>query len=196
MPEGERPHGRAYTIRHFDSETRKLAIDFVLHGDNGRASAWAARADVGDAFHISPVHPRSGFLVHPETRDYLLFGDETALSAIGGILEALPASARASAFIEVDNPSEEQSLRADAALAVTWLHRSGRTSGSGQRLEDAARAAKLPDGAKVWVAAESSIVSAIRKHVLLEPQSDRNGLHAVGYWKQGEADHRDDEAAA
>lgn len=196
--DGERQSGRAYTIRHFDRATKKLVLDFVLHGDNGPISAWASRAEIGDAFHISAPHPRSGFAVVPTTEDYLLFGDETALPAIGGILEAVPAKARARVFVEVADAREEQELASAASLTVTWLHRETRTAGSRSRLEEAARNIDLlPLGAgEIWVAAESAEVSAIRNHMLKERCVDRKILHAVGYWKRGEADHRDDEASA
>jgi NADPH-dependent ferric siderophore reductase len=194
VPEGERPHGRAYTVRWFDPATGKFAIDFVLHGDEGRASAWVARADVGDAFQISAVHPRSGFPIHPDAPHYLFLGDETALPAIGSILEVLPPHVQASAVVEVEDSGEEQELRTDAALTVTWLHRAAQGSGSRRRLDEAARSVDLPHGVKVWVAAESSIVAAIRRHLLLDRGIERSTLRAAGYWKQGEADHRDEEA--
>ncbi len=114
--EGQASMGRAYTVRRFDPVSKKLDLDFVLHGDNGPASAWAARAKPGDAFEISDTHPRSGFAVQSSTEHYLLFGDESALPAIGGILEALPAHARADVFVEVDDPGEEQTIETEAAI--------------------------------------------------------------------------------
>ena len=38
---GEKPQGRAYTIRRFDPGTGAMEVDFVLHGDTGPASRWA-----------------------------------------------------------------------------------------------------------------------------------------------------------
>jgi NADPH-dependent ferric siderophore reductase len=97
---GQRSSGRAYTVRRFDPETGLLDIDFALHGDDGPISACAERAQVGDEFEISDIHPRSGFSVQPATSHYVLLGDETGLPAIGAILEALPAYAQAQVFAE------------------------------------------------------------------------------------------------
>lgn len=122
--EGRTTAGRAYTVRRFDPASKKLDLDFVLHGDNGPVSAWAARAKAGDAFEISATHPRSGFPIEPSAERYLLFGDETALPAIGGILEALPAHARADAFVGVDDAGEEQTIEAAASVNLGVAPRS------------------------------------------------------------------------
>ena len=186
-----RSSGRAYTIRRFDQETGALDIDFALHGDDGPISAWAERAQVGDGFEISDVHPRSGFPIQPATSHYLLFGDATGLPAIGAILEALPAHAQAQVFVEVNDAGEEQPLISQAALALTWLHRMPPSS---MPLETAARATDMPEHAAIWIAAESRQVAAIRRLVLKERGLDPDSLCATGYWKRGEADHRDEKA--
>lgn len=180
--------GRAYTVRHFDPQTRLLDIDFVLHGDSGPLSAWAERAQVGDHLEISDTHPRSGFAIEPDIHNYLLFGDETALPAIGAILEALPDHARAQVFSEVRNADAQQRLSSRAALSIDWLH------GSDRLLQAAADTVKAQSEATaIWVAAESSQVVAIRRLLLRERGIDKASLHASGYWKRGEADHRDEE---
>ena len=43
-----KPVGRRYTVRAWDAESRKLTLDFVTHGDEGYAGAWAASARPGD----------------------------------------------------------------------------------------------------------------------------------------------------
>lgn len=188
--------GRAYTVRRFDPVSKKLEIDFVLHGDNGPASAWAARVKPGDTFKISGTHPRSGFAVDPPATRYLLFGDETALPAIGGILEALPAHVRADTFIEVADTGEEQPIESAATVDLTWLHRKTASNGTGVGLVDAAKAIQPPnENTVVWIAAESSVVAVLRKLALSEWGVDRSRLDAAGYWKRGEADHRDEEAS-
>ena len=180
--------GRPYTVRHFDPTSKKLDLDFVLHGDNGPASAWAARAKVGDTFEISATHPRSGLPIEASTERYLLFGDETALPAIGAILEALPAHAHADVFVEVANAGEEQSIDAAACVDLNWLHRRSGENTEPGGLKKAAKALALrSDNTLIWVAAESSIVEELREHALTEWGVDRACLHAAGYWKRGEA---------
>jgi NADPH-dependent ferric siderophore reductase len=127
VPAGDGPAvpGRAYTIRRSDPASKKLDLEFVLHGDNGPVSAWVARVKPGESFEISAAHPRSGFAFQSSTERYLLFGDETALPAIGGILEALPAHTRADVFVEVDDIGEEQTIETAVAVNLTWLHRRG-----------------------------------------------------------------------
>jgi NADPH-dependent ferric siderophore reductase len=188
-------NGRAYTVRRFDPVSKKLELDFVLHGDNGPASAWAARVEPGDTFKISGTHPRSGFVIEQEAAHYLLFGDETALPALAGILESFPANVRADAFIEVADASEEQTIDSAAAINLTWLHRNSAANGKGGRLMDIAGAiARSYQHTIIWIAAESFVVAALRRVAISEWGADRSRLHAAGYWKRGEADHRDSEA--
>jgi len=185
-------HGRAYTVRRFDPVSNKLELDFVLHGDNGLASAWAARVRPDDTFKISGTHPRSGFVIEQEAAHYLLFGDETALPTITGILEALPANARADTFIEVADTSEEQPIESATTINLTWLHRQTAANGTSSRLVDIARAIAQPyQHTIIWVAAESSVVAVLRRLAISEWGADRSRLHAAGYWKCGEANHRD-----
>ncbi len=192
VDEGQTPSGRAYTIRRFDPESKKLELNFVLHGDGGAASAWAAWAKPGDSFEISTTHPRSGFPIDPATHHYLLFGDQTALPAIGAILEALPTHAQADVFIEVEDASEEQTFAAAAKVNLTWLHHhpSGQAAVSG--LVEVARTLGRPsEGTAVWIAGESATVKALREHASNAWTVDRQRLHAQGYWKRGEANFKD-----
>ncbi len=93
--------------------------------------------------------------------------------------------------------SEEQIIQAVATVNFTWLHRNSGENNASGGLESAAKAiAKPGKNTVIWVAAESSTVKAIRKHALLEWGIDRTFLHAVGYWKRGEPDHKDGEELA
>ncbi len=193
--DGQATTGRAYTVRRFDSVSKELELDFVLHGDNGPVSAWAALAKSGDSFEISATHPRSGFAIQGSAKQYLLFGDETALPAIGGILEALPAHARADVFVEVGEAGDEQIMETAAVVNLTWLHRKDGGQAASDNLEQAARAFGRPDeNTVIWIAAESSVVKLLRKHASSKWGGDRSRLHAAGYWKRGQPDHKDDEA--
>jgi NADPH-dependent ferric siderophore reductase len=192
--DGQAIPGRAYTVRRFDPVSKKLDLAF-LHGDNGPVSAWAARVKPGESFEISATHPRSGFAIQNATEHYLLFGDETALPAIGGILEALPAHARADVFVEIDDAGEEQIIETAATVHLTWLHRKADGHAVARSLVEAAKALGRPDeNTVVWIAAEASIVKSLRTHALLGWGVDRKRLHAAGYWKRGESNHKDEES--
>ena len=49
FPKGTREqHWRNYTVRAYRPERAEVDVDFFLHGDAGRAAAWAERAQPGD----------------------------------------------------------------------------------------------------------------------------------------------------
>lgn len=188
-PQNEKPNGRAYTIRYFYENDAEMDIDFVLHGD-GPCSSWAEQARMGDVIQIAG--PRSGFSLAPEINHLLIGGDETALPAIGAILEELPAGLKVTAFIEVPNNQDMQKIITTADATITWLPRNGLPAGDGTALLDAMTTASLPrEKTEVWFAAESSVVRSVRRHFLLERQFDRSRITASGYWKKGETDFRD-----
>lgn len=98
--------------------------------------------------------------------------------------------------MEVEEPADEQAIETAARVDLHWLHRSGRGSGAEGGLEARARALPCPDaGTIVWIAAEASVVRSLRQHALQAWGLDRSRLHAAGYWKRGQADHRDEEAS-
>lgn len=187
----ERSSGRAYTIRSFCAEAALMEIDFVLHGD-GPCSSWAARAKDGDVVQIAG--PRGGFRLQPTLQHLLIGGDETALPAIGAILESLPAGIRVEAFIEIPDDLDMQFLYSAADVVITWLSRGGIAAGTSTLLQDAMTAAKLPgETSEVWVAAEASAARCIRRHFHSERGLDRQRINASGFWKKGETDFRDAE---
>lgn len=191
-PESGKPCGRAYTIRHFREAMCEMDIDFVLHGD-GLCSTWSADARPGDVVQIAG--PRAGFRLNPDVTHLLIGGDETALPAIGSILEALPAGLAVDVFVEVPEDIDAQIIRSKADVKITWLPRNGQEAGTATALADAVMAADLPqDNSEVWFAAEASIVRTVRRHFQLDRAIARNRLAMSGYWKRGETDFRDSEA--
>jgi NADPH-dependent ferric siderophore reductase len=190
-PENEKPTGRAYTIRAFREELCEMDIDFVLHGD-GPCSTWAESAKPGDVIQIAG--PRSGFRLDPALSHLLIGGDETALPAIGSILEALPAGLSVDVFVEIPEDADAQIIASKADVEITWLPRNGREPGTVTALAEAMMAATLPqEHSEVWFAAESAVVRTVRRHFQADRAIPRARLTTSGYWKTGETDFRDSE---
>jgi NADPH-dependent ferric siderophore reductase len=184
----ERPVNRTYTPRRWDPMTGELDIDLLVHG-TGIGSTWASEARIGEPAAVG----RAGgsYELDPAVERLLIAGDDSALPAIGTLVEALPASVEARVFIEVENADEEQELASRARMDLTWLHRGDRAS-VGSLLEAAIRDSELSEGSgKVWVACEASIMRNIRTHLLHERGLARESIHTQGYWKSGETNHPD-----
>ncbi|WP_119632054.1 siderophore-interacting protein [Methylocaldum marinum] len=188
-PEGPRPASRTYSLRRFDRSRRTLDIDFVLHGDDGPASRWAARARAGDSIGLAGTGgPR---LSRADADFHLLAGDLTALPAIAAVLENLPASARGAVLIEVEDAGDELDLRHPPGVKLRWL----RGSAPG-RLPDAVRGIDWTSSARIFatVAGENDAVLAIRRHLRRDRGVPAESLYAVPYWRRGrrEEDYHDE----
>lgn len=171
---------RTYTVRTFDREASTLAVDFVLHGDEGVASRWAQNATTGSTLCAAGGGGR-GIGV---AENYLIAGDETGLPAIGSMLENLPADARGVAFVEVANLDERQELRKPEGVELRWLSRGGEDAGTTTLLIDAVTAHTLTPNTFAWVAAESTQVVTIRKYLRAQ-EVPRTSMLVIGYWRRG-----------
>jgi len=187
MPEDERPPMRTFTLRELRRDACEMDVDFVLHGDTGPASSWAGRAVPGQRLAIlAPTageEPIVGWEFQPpaDTDWVLLAGDETALPAICGIVEALPAGLRAVVFVELDSLADMQPMETKADVSVTWILR-------GQGLCRTIAEANLPDGLPyAWVAAESSVATGLRRHLVRDRGVDKGRVYFSGYWLLGSA---------
>lgn len=128
-----RPPMRTYTIRALRAAEREVDVDFVLHGDNGPASAWAMSAEPGSRLQIMAPNAAfegdgGGYEWKPPAglRQLLLIGDETALPALAGILEQLaelPQPPATELFIEVPDGADALPLPAWPGLRVEWMPR-------------------------------------------------------------------------
>ncbi|MCF3121315.1 siderophore-interacting protein [Streptomyces arenae] len=180
FPREQWPVTRTYTVRWWDPEARELALDFVIHGDQGLAGPWARDAVLGDTIRF--LGPGGAYAPDADAAWHLLAGDESALPAIAAAAEALPAGARAHVFVEVEGPEEEQKIATDAH--VTWLHRGNRPVG--ELLVEAVRALEFPAGEPhVFVHGEAGFVKELRRHLRMERELPRERLSVSGYWRLG-----------
>lgn len=185
--DAQRPVVRTYTPRRFDADKRILEIQFVLHGE-GPASDWAQRAQPGDKLGVGG--PGGRFSLEPEVDRWWIAGDESALPAIGTLLEALPESTTAEVHIEVSGPEDEIDLPSPAHTEISWHPRTG-PNGWGEQLYQAALSVSSPPTGRAWVGTEAAVMRRIRKHFLAEKGMPGSAIVTRGYWRLGEANHPD-----
>ncbi|MEV6250842.1 siderophore-interacting protein [Streptomyces sp. NPDC051742] len=185
FPRDQWPTTRTYTVRAWDPVHRELTVDFVVHGDEGLAGPWAARATEGETVRF--LGPGGGYTPDPAADWHLLAGDESALPAIAVALEALPAGAKVHAFVEIPDAGEEQKFATADGVDVTWLHRGDRPTG--EALVEAVRALEFPEGdVHAFVHGEAGFVKDLRRHLRLDRGVPRERLSISGYWRQGKSD--------
>ncbi|MEU6574637.1 siderophore-interacting protein [Streptomyces sp. NPDC046805] len=185
FPRAHWPVTRTYTVRGWDAAQRELTLDFVVHGDEGLAGPWARHAQPGETVRF--LGPGGAYTPDVTADWHLLAGDESALPAIACTLEALPAGARAHAFIEVAGPEEEQKI--DSGVEVVWLHRGDRPTG--EALIRAVRALEFPEGrVHAFVHGEAAFVKELRHLLRVEHAIPREDLSISGYWRLGHDDER------
>lgn len=182
MAEEDKPVGAYYTLRRWRPEATELDVHFVLHGDEGQASAWAARAQVGDP--VALWGPREAYLPPDGTTGHLLVADETGLPALAAIIESLPAGSPVTAIVEVPDEAERQPLAGHVDLQVTWIHRDGQEAGTTTNLLDAVAALpELAPGTYAWGGGESRAMTAVRKLLRHERGMAREQVSMTGYWR-------------
>lgn len=145
---------RTYTVRRVDPVAREVDVDFVVHHGAGPAGSWAEKVEVGDELVIVGPDERSenshhGLDWHPGTaRRVLLAGDETAVPAIGAILESLDPTWSVDALLEVPSRADVVPLEIPDGFRVTWLPREGAEHGS-----------LLTTALERWCAASSDVLA-------------------------------------
>jgi NADPH-dependent ferric siderophore reductase len=184
MPPEAWPVLRTYTVRSVDADAREVAIDFVVHGDEGIAGPWAAAARPGDVIHLRG--PNGGYVPDPSADWHLFVGDEAGLPAIAASLEALPPGEQAVAFIEVHGAEDEIELTTAAELELHWLHRGDVPAGTTTLLDDAVRAWDWrPGRAQAFIHGESALLKSVRPHVLQDRGVARADVSVSAYWRRG-----------
>lgn len=184
MPREQWPFTRTYTVRWVDIEAQELAIDFVIHGDEGLAGPWAAAAKPGDTFTFTG--PGGAYNPSPDADWYLFAGDEAALPAIAAAIESLPVEAVGLAFIEVDSDADIQPLASPAGVQVTWLRRNGAPAGAGELLVSAVAGAEWPAGrVDVFAHGERGYMKGLRDVFFVQRGLERSQVSLSGYWAQG-----------
>ena len=191
LADGPRPVTRTYTIRHVRPGDDEIDIDFVAHGDEGPASAWALRAEPGSFCGF--VGPGSVKLAEFYADWYLVAADMSALPVAAATLEAMPRDARGLAVIEITSEDDRQAIDAPPGIDVHWrVQPDPHTPSDAQ--ERLIRSLDWPEGTvQTCIAGESGVIRALRHLLHNEKGLPRRDTYISGYWKIGlvEDEHRE-----
>ncbi|MEM7058041.1 MAG: siderophore-interacting protein [Pseudomonadota bacterium] len=180
---GPPPVRRTYTVRRYDPAEQCLTIDFVAHGDNGPASAWAGRAKPGDFLGFAgPSGPK---VTHFEADWYLVAADPSAIPVAAATLEAMPRDAKGIAIFEITSPEDRQEIDAPDGIEMHWLvHPDPHKSSSAQ--ENLIRSLDWPEGrVQTCIAGESGAIKPLREMMHREKALPKGDAYVSGYWKIG-----------
>jgi NADPH-dependent ferric siderophore reductase len=182
LPDGQRPRIRTLTPLRADPARGTLDVEIVDHG-TGAASEWAGAARPGTPAALSG--PGRGYTIDPDASGYLLAGDETAIPAIGQLLEVLPPATPVQVHVEAGHPDARLvPLAAHPRATIGW-HDLPAGAAPGDALVAAVRDTPIAEGTRVWVAGEAAAVQRIRRHLFDERGLPRSQTTVRGYWKHG-----------
>lgn len=181
----DKPQARTYTVRGYDAQACTLTVDFVLHGDNGPASAFAERVAVGQTVGITA--PKGSKPMLQAASYYLLVGDLTALPAIAAMLEQMDEQARGDVLLLVPDAADVPlNLKRPPGLRLHTF-----VGGAQQyaAVVAAAERCRPPHAdAYVWLAAEADLVARLRPLARQQWRLPAAQCYAVPYWREGEAE--------
>jgi len=187
LPDGGRPVIRTLTPLRVDPVSQQMDLEIVVH-DGGAVSAWALKAQPGDEAAMSG--PGRGWPVPEDAAGFLLGGDESAIPAIGQLLDVLPGDKPVRVIVEVARPEARLQLPEHPNAEVEW-HDLPEGAPPGEALVAAVTSAELAEGTKVWAAGEAAAVQRIRKHMFEDRKLARSDTWIRGYWKTGRAGDAD-----
>ncbi|WP_430331983.1 siderophore-interacting protein [Rhodococcus sp. ACT016] len=183
---------RTYTVRSVDADARELAIDFVVHGDDGVAGPWAASVQPGES--VTVRGPGGAYAPRPDADWHLIAGDESALPAISTAVEALGADAVAKVFVEVADERDRIDLSAGPNVEITWLYR-GTTSdaaeadvvgGNAPLVRAVLDTPWLPGDVHVFIHGEAdTVMHHLRPYIRKERAVPAASASISGYWRRG-----------
>lgn len=183
---GPKPVTRTYTIRHARPEACEIDVDFVAHGDDGPASAWAGRAQPGDVIGFAgPGMPK---LTEFDADFYLIAADMSALPVAAAALEAMPRDAHGIAIFEVTDPEDRQEIDAPPGVSQHWLLHPDPHCPSRRQIE-MIETMPWPEGrVRTVIAGETDVIRSLRHFLRQDKGVERARVYASGYWRIGLAE--------
>lgn len=183
LPEGVRRDYTPAAFRPDGAHGPELDLDFVVHGDEGPASAWASRAQPGDTLTVGG--PRGSRLAPAAVGHAVLVADESALPAARRWLEAFD-GVPVTALFFVSDPASAAYLDGESTgdADIHWFSGADRE----QRVDEGLRGIAYGDDTFVALAGEANALIPWRRYLRRELGLPTSQVVADGYWKRGEAD--------
>ena len=186
IPPEDMPAIRTYTALFPDVEAGTVAIDFVVHGDEGVAGPWAMRAVAGTRLMVNG--PGGAYRPYPTADWHLRGGDESALPAITAARRVMAEDAVVRVVALVDSADHEIDLPLPAKGEVSYLHR-GSSEDDGQLVEALRALDWLPGRVQVFAHGEAQeIMHGVRPYLFRERGLPREQVSVSGYWRRGRSE--------
>ncbi|PWJ24846.1 NADPH-dependent ferric siderophore reductase [Branchiibius hedensis] len=181
VPAEQLPDVRTYTALFPDVGAGTVAIDFVIHGDEGVAGPWAARAVPGQVLHANG--PGGGYRPDPSADWHLLIGDESAVPAITAALAELGPEPTVRLLLAVPGPDHELALSLGPDQQVRYVNDASALVAAVRELP------WLAGRVQVFAHGEAqAIMHGVRPYLLKERGVPRSDASISGYWRQGRSE--------
>ena len=171
---------RTYTPRYIRPECDSMTIDFVLHGE-GRATDWARTARAGDVIWAGSI--TGGYEVPSDLEHLVLIGDDTAIPAIGTVVEAIPPGTRTTVIIEIVDEDDERDPSETVPCDPIWLHRGTDVTDVGDQMLNLVKSIAVPASAHWWLAGEREAVRSVRDLLINRRSVARDHISVAAYWR-------------
>lgn len=181
--DGPRPVVRTYTVRQVRPAQGEMDIDFVDHGDHGPASAWARAASPGDFIGFNG--PGQAKVTAFYADSYVLAADMSAIPVAAATLESMPRDAKGVAFFEITHPDDRQEIDAPPGIEMHWLDHPMPQVASTQAVDRIRALPPFAGRVQTCIAGESSVIQALRAHLINERGLEKADAYISGYWKIG-----------
>ena len=177
------PYKRSYTLSAYDREACTLSIDFVLHGDNGPASAFAEQVQPGQTIGVSPPAGKRGLLEAAPC--CLLAGDLSALPAITAMLADMAADTRGCVLLWLPEAADLPELAKPEGMEIR-LFTDADSDPLGKLVRQAEGWQPCGGDSRVWFAGEAEMVAALRPIARIKWQLPAARCYAVPFWRRGD----------
>jgi NADPH-dependent ferric siderophore reductase len=192
---------RALTISELDTAAGRLTLVIVRHEPAGPLGRWLHGARTGDGVVLSAATTRStevpagvDWCPPADLNTLLVVADSTALPAVARILVGLDEHVTGTVLVAVRSAEESMPLHRPRGVRLEWFIDDGNGDWLPRNIVGRLGELDLPGGRRppnpldgtfyAWVACESGLVKAVRRHLLGDRGVPRGCVSFMGYWRR------------